>query len=374
MAQQTRRRGTSVEIKTEKENHMTTKTEIFGLDTQSLIGSLELLGIDSTEWRVKKARVKDAPAMIERDVYFAGKIPFLWGGLKNWFTWKPKEPAQLTALRDNNIHLWSKDAVYYLAAFNPLLIELNEAKATVYRTSVSDFFKAHYENDGDKFGDTKYSTPFEEGIQVLLEGFALGGQASKISDVTESIEIFTNRRTGQRAFALLLEANESYWVAKNGDPKSAPLILERAFENLDIRSAGATACMSLNLLEAIAEKTELVCTSSEHRTSFDIAMIHLFQELDDRQDELLKWLVPHMLELYQKTAVQEVKDLPKPTKPKIVIKRRIVERPKVVSRPAPPVRVAELAEPLKAPPATLPPAPPPFKEPEQKWHRPKAFD
>lgn len=346
---------------------MATKTEIFGLDTQSLIGSLELLGIDSDGWRVNKSRVQDSPAMIERDVYFSGKIPFFWAGLKSYFG-KSKEPVQVSALRDNNIRFWSKDAVYYLAAFNPLLIELNEAGEAGYRKSVSEFFKAHYANQKNESYETKFSTPFEEGIQVLLEGFALAGKASRVSDVTRSIDIFAKRRTGQKAFVLLLEANESYWVAKNGDPKSAPLILEKAFENMEIGADGATSCMGLNLLEEIAEGTELVCTSSQHRTSFDIAMIHMFQELDERQDELLKWLMPHMLELYQKTAVQEIEELPKLKK---ITKRKVVEKPKIVSKPA---RAEELAEPLKAPPATLPSPPPPFKEPEQKWHRPRAFD
>ncbi|MDO8528066.1 MAG: hypothetical protein Q7T03_10330 [Deltaproteobacteria bacterium] len=357
-------------------------TEIFGLDTPSLAGSLELLGIDSEKWRVRKSGVKDSPAMLERDVYFSGGKPF------SWSCSDPGEPAEVAALRDNYIHLWSRDAVYYLAAFNPLLGELNDVEksdkffteAQKYRGRVADFFKGRYQKMHSSASyDKKYATPLEDGVGVLLEGFALGGEASKESDVTRSIEIFVKRRPGQRSFARLLEANKNYWKATRANPDKAPTILAKAFENLGISAEDANTCVGLNMLEAIAARSDQICASGEYNTSFDIAMIHMFKELDDRQDVLLKWLVPHMFalqkETYQPTAAPEVVAfVPKESKPPKA--RRVIKviKQEFEAKPAeePPVISSPVYE---APPPPPPPPSPPlaFQKPEQKWKRPKAY-
>jgi len=174
-------------------------------------------------------------------------------------------------------------------------------------------------------------------------------------------------------------------VSTKSDPKDAPAILVKAFNNLGIDSnafgmevsMGASACIGLNHLEAITERTDLVCMPSEQYTSFDIAMITLFAQLDERQDVLLKWLVPHMFELYQKTApcpaesVRSSQGICTPVatyfpKAKKIV-RRIVEQPRVFSRPVPVEELVKVREVLVTP-------PPLAKEPEQKYRRPKAYN
>lgn len=387
---------------------MASKTEVFGLDTQSLTGALQLRGIDSDEWCVKALRVKDSPAVLERDVYFTGETPFFWGGFKSIFS-QSKEPVQVTELRDYNIRFWSRDAVYYLAAFNPFLIEINEDKRAggistepqKYRKSVSDFFKAHYEKYEKADSDMSYSTPSEDGVGILLEGFALGGDPSKVSEVSASIKFFREKRPGQKSFALFLEANKIYWLATKIDAAQASAMIEDAFKKMGFSSGDFVdnankdnACTSVNLLEEIAEENEMVCASSENRTSFDLAMIQMFTELDDRQDVLLKWLVRHMVELYGQPVILPSAIVPAPEQVVAAVAKPAPKVPKVapkkIKRDIPAPRRAEVLPPPvpeEEVPAPVEEAPAPrsdevkiviknpeLKAPEQKWRRPQAFE
>lgn len=320
----------------------TGNTEIKGLDTPSLIGALELQGLNSGGCAVEDGSVPGAAISLEREVGCKGRTS------PTFFITSQRSGAPLggearSALFQSYFDRWSPNAVKYIAAFNPLLADLNSAHQPTeiaYRKGVEIYLTNYYAKSNPMI------TAGEDGIAVLLKAFAQGGEAS-------SIDGFGLRHPTQSAFTQLLLANNSYWAAISGSSLSASI--DDAFADLGITAdeftinpnIGQEICARMGMLEMIAEGKITDCENS-YNTAFDIRMISMFNALDDRQDDLLKWLVPKMFALYAPQQTEAAVALP-PVQKQLQVKstKPVQQQTKAPAKSAPiqPKQVVPVAAP-----------------------------